>query len=90
MELAPEPVRLQAPVKFPVALVVKVTDPVGVVGVTEVSVTVTLQLVGSFTITDDRLQVTVVLVDAPVDTVASSFVVRNVPFAPPRTYILLL
>ncbi len=90
VELAPEPVRVHVPVKFPVALVVKVTDPVGVVGAPEVSVTITLQLVGLFTITDDRLQVTVVLVEAPVDTVASSFVVRNVPSAPPRTYILLL
>ncbi len=90
MELAPEPVRVHVPVKFPVELVVKVTDPVGVVGAPEVSVTVTLQLVGLFAITDDGLQVTVVPVEAPVDTVASSFVVRNVPFAPPRTYILLL
>ena len=55
-------VQLVAGVKVPVELVVKVTNPVGVVGVPDVSVTVAVQLVPWFTTTDDALQLTVVVV----------------------------
>ena len=47
---------------MPVELVAKLTDPVGVVGVADVSVTVAVQLVPWFTTTDDGLQLTVVVV----------------------------
>ena len=51
-------VQLPAGANVPVELVVKLTDPVGVVGVAEVSVTVAEQLVPWFTTTDDALQLT--------------------------------
>ena len=54
--------QLVAGVKVPVELVVKVTNPVEVVGVPDVSVTVAVQLVPWFTTTDDALQLTVVVV----------------------------
>ncbi len=62
--------------KFPIPVVENVTVPVGVEGDPEVSVTVTLQLVGVFTIMDDGLHDTMVVVEAPADTVASSLVAR--------------
>jgi len=46
----------------PVEFVVKPTDPVGVVGVADGSVTVAVQLVPWFTTTDEALQLTVVVV----------------------------
>jgi len=55
-------VQLVAGVKVPVEFVVKVTNPVEVVGVPDVSVTVAVQLVPWFTTTDDGLQLTVVVV----------------------------
>ena len=46
--VAPVPERVHAPPKLPLPLVVRVTVPVGVVGVPgEVSVTVTVQLIGT-------------------------------------------
>ena len=84
-------VRVQVPENVPVPLVKKDTVPVGVVGaVALVSVTVALQLVTSLATMDEGLQVTVVIVVCPFDMVASSFVFRYVPLAPPITYILLL
>ena len=46
----------------PVELVVKLTEPVGVVGPPEVSVTVTVQLVAWLVTTDEGEQLTLVLV----------------------------
>jgi hypothetical protein len=57
-------VQLVAGVKAPVELVVKVTDPVGVVGVADVSVTVAVQLVGWLTTIDEGEQETLVVVGA--------------------------
>ena len=84
-------VRVQDPENVPVPLERNETIPVGVVGaVALVSVTVALQLVTSLATMDDGLQVTVVTVVCPFEIVASSFVLRYVPLAPPITYILLL
>ena len=84
-------VRVQEPENVPVPLERSETIPVGVVGaVALVSVTVALQLVTSLATMDDGLQVTVVTVVCPFEIVASSFVFRYVPLAPPITYILLL
>jgi len=55
-------VQLVAGVKVPVEFVVKVTNPVGVLGVPEVSVTVAVQLVSWFTVTSEGEQVMVVVV----------------------------
>ena len=56
-------VQLPAGANVPVELVVKLTDPVGVVGVADVSVTVAVQLVPWFTTTDDGLQLTDMVVE---------------------------
>ena len=55
-------VQLVAGEKVPVEFVVKVTNPVGVLGVPEVSVTVAVQLVPWFTVTSEGEQVMVVVV----------------------------
>ena len=55
-------VQLVAGVKVPVEFVVKVTSPVGVLGVPEVSVTVAVQLVPWFNARDEAEQVMPVLV----------------------------
>lgn len=83
-------VRVQVPENVPVPLLRNDTVPVGVVALELVSVTVALQLVTSLATTVDGLQVTVVTVMCPFAIVASSFVFRYVPFAPPTTYIRLL
>ena len=44
--------------KVPVELVVKVTEPVGLVGDVDVSVTVEVQVLDVFTLTDEGEQVT--------------------------------
>jgi hypothetical protein len=49
-------------VNVPVELVLKVTDPVGLVGDADVSVTVAVQVLEVFTVTDPGEQVTVVVV----------------------------
>jgi hypothetical protein len=49
-------------VNVPVELVVKVTEPVAPVGDVEVSVTVAVQVLEVFTVTDPGEQVTVVVV----------------------------
>jgi hypothetical protein len=55
-------VQLAVGVKVPVELVVNVTDPVGVVGVADMSVTVAVQVVAWFTTTVAGEQVTLVVV----------------------------
>lgn len=71
------PRRVHEPLKVPVLLLAKVTFPVGViVPVVFVSVTVAVQRVELLTSTVAGLQVTVVLVGSPYDTVASSLVDR--------------
>jgi hypothetical protein len=55
-------VQLAAGVREPVELVVKLTDPVGVAGVPEVSATFTVQLVPWFTTREEGEQVMLVLV----------------------------
>jgi len=63
-EVAPAArVQLLAGVKVPVELVEKLTNPVGEVGVPDVSVAVAVQLVPWFTTTDDALQLTYVVVE---------------------------
>jgi hypothetical protein len=77
LALAAVPVSVHVPVKVPVELLAKVTVPVGVVApVLFVSVTVAVQLVALLTRTVAGLHVTVVVVGSPVDTVASSLVIR--------------
>jgi len=83
-------VRVQVPENVPVPLLRNDTVPVGVVALELVSVTVALQFVTSLATIVDGLQVTVVTVMCPFAIVASSFVFRYVPFAPPITYIRLL
>ena len=62
-EVAPAArVQLLAGVKVPVELVEKLTNPVGVVGAPDVSVTVPVQLVPWFKTRDDGEQVMLVLV----------------------------
>ncbi len=62
-EVAPAArLQLLAGVKEPVELVEKLTNPVGVVGVPEVSVTVAVQLVPWFNARDEAEQVMPVLV----------------------------
>ena len=57
-------VQLVAGVNVPVEFVVKLTEPVGVVGVADVSVTVAVQLLPWFTTTEDGEQVMEVVVGA--------------------------
>ena len=79
-------VSVQDPVNVPVPLERNDTIPVGAVGaVALLSVTVALQLVTSLATIDEGLQVTVVVVGCPFVTLASSFVLRYAPFAPPMT-----
>ncbi len=58
------PLRLQLVIglKVPAPLLVKPTGPVGVIGPAEVSVTVAVHDVAVFTVTEDGLQLTVVVV----------------------------
>ena len=60
--LAPTSVQLAAGEKFPALLVAKLTVPVGAVGVALVSVTVAVQVVEPFTVTEEGAQLTLVVV----------------------------
>jgi len=64
-------------VKVPVEFVVKLTVPVGVVGLDDVSVTVAAQLVALLTVTEAGAQATEVVVECGGDGVAA---IVNVPW----------
>jgi hypothetical protein len=75
--------RLQAvDVKVPVELVVKLTVPVGLVGLLEVSVTVAVHVLGVLTVTEPGEQLTVMLVDATTGAVIVTLTLVAVVVAP--------